>query len=60
MATSTFNRKIELNNEKSVDKFADIMTDRQKPKPLSSHPYTDTDRKKGDDLLNRYLFRSKH
>lgn len=60
MATSTFSRKIELNSEKSVDKLVNILTDTKKPKPLSRHPYTDTDRKKSDDLLNRYLSHSNH
>lgn len=60
MATSTFSRKIELNNEKSVDQLVSILTDKKKPKPLSSHPYTDADRKKGEELLKRYLSHSSH
>lgn len=60
MATSTFERKIEINNEKSVDALIRILSDPKKPEPLSKHPYTDEDRKRGEKVLNYYLSHSSH
>lgn len=60
MATSTFDRKIELRDKKSVDRLIRILSDSKKPRPLSARPYTDADRKKGEELLDKYLSRSGH
>lgn len=59
MATSTFDRKIELKDEKSIKKLVNILTEK-KPEPFSGHIYSDADRKRGELLLNQYLSRSKH
>lgn len=58
MATSTFDRKIEINSIKSINELVHILSDKEKPEPLSDHPYSDTERKKGDELLDWYLSHS--
>lgn len=58
MATSTFERKIEITDPESIKKLTNVMAMDVPKKPLSEHPYTDADRKKSEDLLKRCLLRS--
>ncbi len=56
MATSTFDRELELTNLESVIK---LLTLEPAKEPLSKHPYTDEDRKRGEELLLCCLAHSK-
>lgn len=60
MATSTFERRIELTDPESVRKLIDIMNAEPPVNPLSEHPYSEEDRRRGEDLLRKCLSRSKH
>lgn len=58
MATSTFERKIEISDPESLKKLAKIMDDGAPGRPLSEHPFSDAERKRGEALLKQYLSRS--
>ena len=59
MATSTFERKIELTEPKSVQKLREVM-ERDAPKtPFSDHPYTAQERERSLRLFRQCLSRSK-
>lgn len=57
MATSTFERKIELNSPESIKKLVDIMETEAPVKPLSTHPFTAIERDRSEKLLKQYLSR---
>ncbi|MCD7814574.1 MAG: hypothetical protein LUH20_11125 [Lachnospiraceae bacterium] len=60
MATSTFERKIEITDPEALKKLADVMSDDTPGRPLSRHPFTDTERDRSQRLLKQYLSRSGH
>lgn len=59
MATSTFERKIELNDPESLRKLIDIMIAEAPAKPLSKHPFSGEERDRSERLLKQCLSRSK-
>lgn len=59
MATSTFERKIEISDPESVKKLFAIMTKEAPQEPLSTHPYTTAERERSDRLLKQCLSRSR-
>lgn len=59
MATSTFDRKLEITDPESVKKLIAIMEKDSFQKPLSEHPYTTIERERSEKLLKRCLSRSK-
>ncbi len=56
MATSTFDRELELTNLESVIK---LLTLEPATEPLSKHPITDGEIKRGEELLRQCLERSR-
>lgn len=59
MATSTFDRKIEITNPESLRKLLEIMESDAPEMPVSNHPYNDAERKRGEDLLKQWLSHSR-
>ncbi len=59
MATSTFERKIEINDTKSLKKLIDVMNDIVPTTPLSKHPFSNAERERSERLLEQCLSRSK-
>ena len=59
MATSTFERKIEISDPESVKKLIDIMIKDEPVKPISEHPYTTAERERSDRLLKQCLSHSR-
>ncbi len=59
MATSTFERKIEITDPQSVKKLITVMEKDAPTKPLSDHPYTQKERERSVLLLKQCLSRSK-
>ncbi len=59
MATSTFERKIEITDPKSVKKLISVMEKDAPTKSLSDHPYTQEERERSVSLLRKCLSRSK-
>ena len=57
MATSTFDRKIELNTTESVKKLMEVMQEDAPVKPLSQHPFSSVERERSDRLLKQFLSR---
>ena len=57
MATSTFDRKIELNTTESVKKLMEVMQEDAPVKPLSQHPFSSVERDKVESLLCEFLSR---
>lgn len=55
MATNTFERKIEFDTPESIKKLADIMKSEAPVKPLSTHPFSTTERDRSEKLLKQYL-----
>lgn len=60
MATSTFERKLEITDLDSLKKLMKIVESDKPAAPLSDHPYSDSERERSEDLLKRCLSRSKH
>ncbi len=58
MATSTFERKIEISDPESLKKLATVMAVDVPKKPLSDHPFSDTERDRSETLLKQFLSRS--
>ena len=58
MATSTFERKIEITNPEYAKKLMALMEDRRPVKPLSDRPYTDEERERSVALFKQCLSRS--
>lgn len=50
MATSTFERKIEITSPDALERLAKIMTSDPPKKPLSEHPYGSAERERCEDL----------
>ncbi len=59
MATSTFERKIEITNADSVKTLISVMENNAPTKSLSEHPYTYRERERSVSLLKQCLSRSK-
>lgn len=59
MATSTFDRKIEITDPESVKKLISIMSEDTPGSPLSKHPYSEADRERGVQLLKQCLSHSR-
>ena len=60
MATSIFDRRIEINDDESADNFIRILAADEPKKPSSRHPFSDEDRKRSEQLLKHYLSCAKH
>ncbi len=60
MATSTFERKIVINDPNSLKKLFDLMSDQTPAKPLAVEPYSAAERKRAELLVKQCLSRSKH
>lgn len=58
MATSTFERKIVISNPESLQRLERVMADQTPKKPISEHPFSSEDRKRGEALLKRCQLRS--
>lgn len=58
MATSTFERKIVIDNPESLQRLEKIMADQTPKKPISEHPFSREDRNRGEALLRRCQLRS--
>ena len=57
MATSTFDRKIELKTTESVKKLMEVMQEDAPVKPLSQHPFSSVERERSERLLKQFLSR---
>ena len=57
MATSTFDRKIELNTLESIRKLVSVMESEAPVKPLSLNPFSSAEREKSEKQLKQYLSR---
>ena len=57
MATSTFDRKIELNTTESVKKLMEVMQEDAPVKPLSLPPFSSVERERSERLLKQFLSR---
>ena len=57
MATSTFERKIEISDPDALEKLVKVMAMDLPEKPLSERPYTSEEREQSDELLRRFLSR---
>ena len=60
MPTSTFDRDITLTDPASIKKLYRILNADAPKKPISQHPYSESDRKKSEELLKLYLLRSEN
>lgn len=58
MATSTFERKIVISDPESLKRLAKVMADKTPKKPISEHPFSSEERKRGEELLKRCPLRS--
>lgn len=58
MATSTFERKIVISNPESLQRLEKVMADKTPKKPISEHPFSNEDRKRGEALLKQCRLRS--
>ena len=59
MATSTFDRDLVLTDVESVIKLMVIEEMEPPSEPFSKHPFTEEDRKRGEELLCACLARSR-
>lgn len=59
MPTSTFDRNIVLTDPASIKKFYRILNAEAPKKPISQHPYSESERKKSEALLKEYLKHTK-
>lgn len=60
MATNTFERKIELRDVESIKKLMEVMNEDSPKMPLIKNPFSNEERKRSENLLNRSLLRSRH
>ena len=58
MATSTFEKKITISKPEALQRLEKVMADNTPKKPISEHPFSDEDRKRGEALLKRCQLRS--
>ena len=54
MATSTFERRIELTNPDDIKKLVAVMTSDPPKDPISTHPYGEIEREKSAALLKQW------
>ena len=59
VATSTFERKIEITDPESVRKLMEVMAKDAPKTPFSDHPYTTQERERSVRLFRQCLSRSK-
>ena len=57
MATSTFDRKIEIKNPEAIRNLASIIASDPPKEPFSKHPYGQAEREKSNALLKQWLKR---
>lgn len=57
MATSTFDRRLEINTIESVKKLMEVIQEEAPVKPLSQHPFSLVEREKAESLLSEFLSR---
>ena len=57
MATSTFERKIEIKSEDSIKKLMRVIETDAPTKTISKHPYSAKERDRSEALLKQYLSR---
>lgn len=57
MATSTFDRRLELNTIESVKKLIEVIQEEAPVKPLSQHSFSSVERDKAESLLCEFLSR---
>ena len=60
MATSTFDRRIEITDPESLKKLAELMAADAPKIPLSEHPFSDAERDRSERLLRQFLSHSSH
>ncbi len=58
MATNTFERKIQINDSKSLKKLAELIASEPPKASLSDHPFSTTERARSDELLKQFLSHS--
>lgn len=59
MATSTFERKIEIKDPESVKKLMDVMQAKAPDNSFLKKPFSDAERDRSESLLKQCLSRSK-
>ena len=59
MATSTFERKIEITDPESVKRLISVMENEAPAEPLSKQPYSEAERERSVSLLRECLSRSR-
>lgn len=60
MATSTFERKIAITDTDALKRLLVIMESDSPSEPISKHPYGTAERERSENLLEQWLYRSKH
>lgn len=60
MATSTFERKIEITSPDALERLEKIMASDPPERPLSKHPYGSNERERSEEVLKLWLSRSNH
>lgn len=58
MATSTFDRKIEIETPEALEKLVMIMASEDSVEPISDHSFSTEERKRIDALLKQYKLHS--
>ncbi len=59
MATSTFERKIEITDPEAVARLAKLMSDETPSNPISRRPFAKEERDRSEALLKQCLLRSR-
>lgn len=59
MATSTFDRRLEISSPDDLKKLIHVMNTDTPTEPLSRHPYSDAERDRSECLFKQCLFRSR-
>lgn len=59
MSGNSFERKIEIRSEKSINELAEILSDQNCINPISVAPYTQTDKDRSERILAQFLSRCK-
>lgn len=60
MATSTFERKIEISDTDALKRLIHIMAADAPEAPISTCPFSTIERKRSEDLLKQFLSHSNH
>lgn len=58
MAASTFERRIVISNKEALQRLERIANEQTSKEPISKHPFSAEDRKRGEELLERCKLRS--